>query len=203
MNARGHTLVELMIALALAALVSVGVIGLFAQQSGLLRQEARLQQGRQEGAYLFDLLATLLRQAQAGSVRIRIQPAIPPTVERAEGTDDRITIDLLLPAGVPVWPNLDGQRPAVRLQWRREDGRLWLATASDPAALDGAPLRPLRGQAPATPLLDLDLWPLDANLRPQPTADAPAPGGYRLALLFPGADAAHRHAHSGLVAPRN
>ncbi len=203
MNARGHTLVELMIALTLAGLVSVGVFALFAQQSGLLRQEARLQQGRQEGAYLFDLIATLLRQARADSVRIHIQPGTPPTAEQPEGSDDAITIDLVLPAGVPIWPNTDGQRPAVRLQWRREDGRLWLATAAEPGALDRAPLRPFRGQAPTTPLLDLDLWPLDARLRPQPSADAPAPGGYRLALLLPGADAARWHVHSGLVAPRN
>ncbi len=201
MNGRGHSLVELMIALALSALVSLGALTLYAQQSGLERREADNLAARREAAYLHDTLASLIRLAEEDGIVIH-QPTRPPRPDAPEGNDDRLTIDLRLPRGIPLWPAPDGRTPWIRLHWSAHDGRLLLRRGSKQDRLDNAPATPLP-LAPGLKLVDLDLWPLTSPEQLQPRPHDPPRAGYLLAVSVIADDPGRPQTVSGIVGPRN
>ncbi len=200
MNARGHSLVELMIAVALSTLLGVGVVALYAHQSALARQMDEHGQRRLQLQDHYDRLASLLRQARQHSIRIQTLPT-PPRADGREGPDDHLIVDLTLPPGLPLWPNTDGERPAVRIHWRADDGRIRIATARRREQLPQAPAH-LLGLASDPPIDDVDLWPLQAPERLQDRADAPPLAGYRLSLRIDRGGGPPVTV-SGTIAPRN
>lgn len=220
---RGHTLVEMMVALTLASMVTVGALSLFVAQAGVIQAETHRDQAAQEAQHLYDVISRLLRQAERDSISITSTAA--PNGSTLEVANDTITIDFLVPAGFRVWPNTSGNDNAIRVTWSNTDEAapyaVRIGTASTLAGLAGAPLIPLTGgDGSNTPRpINLDFWPLLNVNALQPASSSPAVAGYRLAIAFRAgkadngyvnpadADGALRHYRvytaAGIVSPRN
>lgn len=91
----GFSLVELMISLTVASILSVVVVSAFSSQSHLYMKQARRMQTNDDGRQAFDILSRLIRHAKTDSV-----------VVTDNNTD--ITIAFSIPRGFPIWPNVSG-----------------------------------------------------------------------------------------------
>ncbi|MEK6750069.1 MAG: prepilin-type N-terminal cleavage/methylation domain-containing protein [Pseudomonadota bacterium] len=231
-TARGHTLVELLIAMGLAALISVGVASLYVSQNAIARSETQRDRAQLDAHYAYDIITHLLRQAATSSVVISYPGSAKFNAdnEPQAPADDALVVDFLLPAGYPVWPNDQAvgadnfPNNAVRLHWQNTGDfahQIQIGTAATRDALADAALRPLTGgdQLTQTRIINFDVWPL-SNVSGQRQANASdlAIGGYvvRVTARTAGADASFQRtadnttlAHyrtytlSGGVAPRN
>jgi len=90
---RGMSLVELMISLTVASVLSLAVLASFASQGEIFLNQSRRAQSYDEGRLAFSVLTRLLRHAESGSISIS-----------DNGTD--LTAQFRIPVGYPIWPNL-------------------------------------------------------------------------------------------------
>jgi len=91
----GMSMVELMISLTVASILSLSVLASFASQSEIFLNQSRRTQSYDDGRSAFDVLTRLLRHAEAGSITI------------TDNNND-LTLAFTVPAGYPIWPNLSG-----------------------------------------------------------------------------------------------
>lgn len=221
----GHTLIELMVALALAALLMVGTISLFVAQAGVIQKETQRDQAAREAQLAFDILSRLLRQAEADSIQITY-PAYPsPNGDTIEVDGDAILVDFEVPQGYAIWP-ADGVDNAIRVTWSNDENAVLphavrMANTGTLSTLDDADLQTLAGgNLGLTPrVVNLDLWPLSAPGSLQTSPDEAPVAGYLLRVTVRTAkpdpsyinplnpDGPYRHYRtytaSGVVAPRN
>ncbi|MDH4273969.1 MAG: prepilin-type N-terminal cleavage/methylation domain-containing protein [Gammaproteobacteria bacterium] len=227
MNTRrnnGHTLVELLVAMGLAAVISVGVASLYVSQNALARNESQRDQTQTDAHFAFDIVSRLLRQARQDSIQVTYPASAKLNADNEPGTaeTDGIVVDFLLPEGYPVWPNDKGEfsTPAVRLSWTTSGQtayQLRIGTATKREDLANSAMQTLAGGL--SPVINLDVWPLN-NItgKPQNSVTDIASGGYlvRVTARTAGIDAsftrtddkselAHVRTYtvSGSVAPRN
>lgn len=103
----GFTLVELMIAVTIASIISVGVLSTFTSQSALFLEQNRNTKSTQEVRDAYDMVVRLLVHAEMESVTIK-------------KTEYSLTVDFNIPEGYPVWPNTQGPHfsdNAIRVKW--------------------------------------------------------------------------------------
>lgn len=99
MNARGFTLIELMVSSALAALLVVGAIGAYAQARTLYDRSERLARLHENAAYVFSVLEPELQLAgyfgfHDASAGLRLRAALPAAVNACGGN---LTQNLAVP----------------------------------------------------------------------------------------------------------
>lgn len=188
----GHTLVELMISLVLAMLISIAAMYLYSGQMLTFFHQARKQQTSGEAHAAFEAVTTLLRQAEmcltcATPQQIAISypggAANPNAASAPYLANDGIELDFTVPAGYPIWPNTTAPYAgnAIHLSWSQASGILKLGNGADAAAATAA------AQGPAaidmaggsgrlnTSVINFDVWPLTsagsgANAAAKPTA---------------------------------
>jgi len=186
---QGFTLIELMISVTLASLLSLGVITAYSHQAATFVNQGRSSQATEDGRDAFTVIGGLIRQALSSSLSITQTPA-------------RTTIDFLIPAGFPVWPNTTApyDRNAIRIQWTNTGAaanQIQIASATSLGALAGAPLTTLVGSNSGTNTRIIQL-----------SLTAQAPAGYLLALVSrsgntPPGQTANGTRFEGVIIPRN
>ncbi len=134
---RGFTLVELMVSITLASILSLAVIAAYSNQAATFINQGRSNQAAEDGREAFTVINRLLRQAIRSTITIN-------------QTATQTTIDFTLPAGFPVWPNTTApyDRNAVRILWSStgaNSDQIRIASATSLGALGAAPLVTLVG----------------------------------------------------------
>ncbi len=186
---RGFTLIELMVSVTLASLLSLAVIAAYSSQAATFLNQGRSSQATEDGREAFIVINRLLRQAIRSTMT---------TTQTATQT----TIDFTLPAGFPVWPNTTApyDRNAVRISWSSTGAnanQIRIASATSLGALGAAPLTTLVGSNTGfnTRITQLSLTSV-------------APAGLRLSLTSrsgatPPGQTATGTRFEGIIIPRN
>lgn len=98
-SSRGFTLVELLVAMIIGMFVSLAAVAAFSAHSRTVFNQMTYNQSAEDVSEAFALLSRLILQAERSNITIS-----GVTTVGACTTD--ITIDLAVPAGFRVWPNL-------------------------------------------------------------------------------------------------
>ncbi len=188
----GHTLIELMISLTLAMLISLAAMYLYSGQMLTFYHHARKQQTTGEAQAAFESVTTLLRQAEMCLACPTVQQigivypagvANPNTATTPYLANDAIELDFTVPAGYAIWPNSTAPYTdnAIHLSWSQASGILKLGNGVDAAAAtaaaQGAAAIEIAGGSGrmSTHIANFDVWPLTtagagANSAAKPTA---------------------------------
>ncbi len=135
----GFTLIEMMISITIASLLSLAVVNTFVSQSSMFTVQAQRNQMASDGFDAHELLSRLLQQAESSSIVIT-----------NSGTTR--TIDFTVPSGFPIWPNNTSPftNNAIRLQWDStgsNPNQIRIASAENVAGLGVATLATLVGDS--------------------------------------------------------
>ncbi len=185
---RGQTLVEMMVALTIAMVISIATMYLYSGQVRTFYHTARKQQTTEEIQAAFEAVTTLLRQAEmcltctpAQQISINypagiVNPNGPQTPYLA---NDGISLDFTVPAGYAVWPNdvAPYSNNAMHLTWSQASGTLTLSSGPSAAAAQAASAVVIAGSTGRlnTRIVNFDVWPLivgAGNALPAPGATA-------------------------------
>ena len=223
---KGFTLIELMISILLASVITAGTMSLFFSQNNTINADEIRTQNLTLSDNIFTDLNSLFRHAANDTIDIqygngRLNNANP------ELENDTITVDFSIPASFPIWPNNVSpfEKNWIRLKWENLSNSeapyaLLIGTASNRTALSNALLSPLNSGDKEIIIANLDIWPLNETGLVQENPQDPALGGYLLQVntRTRSADpsyqnpklpsnsplAQHRtHMTSGIVSPRN
>lgn len=196
----GLSLVEVMIAVTIAMLMSIGVLYLYAGQVRTFSQVARKEQTTHEAQSAFEVLAGLVRQAEMcltctpqQTMGIIYPAAVsnPNAASSVQLPNDSVQIDFTVPSGYPIWPNDTGTftNNAIRIDW---SGTTNVVRVSNGASVtDAAGARTPIAIAGAsgnmnTKIVNLDIWPMVVSATGAVTAGAAATdkatAGYRLTM---------------------
>lgn len=199
-NVLGLSLVELMISVTIAMIMSIGVLYLYAGQVRTFSQVARKEQTTQEAQSAFEVIAGLVRQAEMcltctpqQTIGIIYPAAVsnPNAASSVQLANDSVQIDFTVPSGYPIWPNDTGTftNNAIRIDWSAATNVVRVSAgvsvtdatgARTPIAIAGA-----SGNM-NTKVVNLDIWPMVVSATGAVTAGATATdkatAGYRLTL---------------------
>lgn len=230
MKQRGFSLVELMVAIGIASMLSLGVISFFLSQTQSINKMAGKDDAAIESNQSFEVISRLLRHANKQDIEISSAVLNEGVNAKPEINNDRLKLSFSLPKGFPIWPN---DRPPydnnwIQISWSNDSSELnpyaiHLANAESKVALDSAQKHVLFGSSSSTAntlIANLDLWPLNASGQPQSSIQAKADGGYLLRITSragqpatgynnPGFDPANplsryrTYTVNGIIAPRN
>lgn len=109
-NQLGMSMVELMISLTVASILSLAVLASFASQGEIFINQNRRVQSYDDGRMVFDVLTRLLRHAESDSITVT-----------DNGTD--LVAQFTLPAGYPIWPNVESgfTQNHIFIKWADHD----------------------------------------------------------------------------------
>lgn len=184
----GHTLVELMVSLLVAMLISVAALYLFGGQMHSFYHHARKQQASGEAQAAFEAITTLLRQAEicltcATVQQITITYPGGVTNPNAANTPylagDAISLDFTVPAGYAIWPNNTAPyaNNAIHLGWSQASGTVKLGSGPDAATATAAASAIAGSNGNLnTHIVNLDVWPLTTAGAGAGAADKPNAG---------------------------
>lgn len=197
---QGLSLIELMVSITVALILSSVVLYFYTAQSATFQQSAFKERTTEEARGGFDLLNHLLRHAEicpvctpASNVNISytgIGAAKNGTLV-PEILNDNVQIDIILPSGYSVWPNTvpPYTNNFIRIAWSNSGAnanQILVSAAATAATLAAAVPVVLAGSNDVngrnTRIVNLDLWPLKADGTAQALATDAALGGYRLLL---------------------
>ena len=127
---RGQSLVEMMISLVIAMMLSIVAMYLYSGQLRTFYHNARKQQTTEEVQAAFETITSLLREAEmclscATPQQIAISypagVANPNALKTPYLANDGISLDFTVPAGYAIWPNLTAPyaNNAMHLSWSR------------------------------------------------------------------------------------
>ncbi len=202
MNRRRHlhgfTLIEMMVSVTIALLLSIAVIFLYVGQTQVFAQAARKDQMSQEVVQGYEVLSRLLRQAQicldatlCGGSIVTVTPSYGSgarnSVSSLELSNDNLQLDFTIPAGYSIWPNSTApyNNNSIRISWSNSGANAYqivvrsgasFAALGDPIVLIGA------NDAYNTRIINLDVWPLQANGTAAGAATDRPDGGYQLTM---------------------
>lgn len=200
----GFSLVELMIAVTIAMVLSIAVMYVYAGQIRTFSQVARKEQTSQETRSAFEVMSNLVRQADlclsADTNRcptsLNIGLTYPTAVSNPNSAttlaqaNDSIQIDFVTPSGYEIWPNNTSPytNNAIRIEWSSSDGIVWISaggSVSDGARTNRLALAGGSGNL-NTRIINLDLWPQQVSslgaVSDAATKTAKPTGGYRLSM---------------------
>ncbi len=192
----GFSLVELMVAITVAMILSIGVLYVYSGQTRTFNQVARKQQTAAAAAAAFEVVTSLMRQAEICLIissscttvqqidfTYPVGPTNPNAATTLQTANDSLTISFDVPSGFNIWPNSTSPYTdnTITLSWDSADGILYAqAGAQTAVALVGA-----SGNL-NTKIINFDVWPMvvdaagavteGASVTSKPTA------GYRVVL---------------------
>lgn len=140
----GFTLVELMIGMLIGLFVSLAAVAAFSAHSRTVFNQMTFNQAAEDVSEAYALLSRLIQQSENANITIS-------GVTSAGNCTTDITIDLSVPAGFPVWPNLTP--PDYADNWVRIElsssgvnaHSITLTNASSSGGLAGATATPFAG----------------------------------------------------------
>ena len=98
-NNRGFTVVELLVGMVIGLFVSLAAIGAFSAHSRTVFNQMTYNQAAEDVSEAYALLSRLIQQSEGSNITISGATTV------GDCTTD-ITIDLSVPTGFPVWPNM-------------------------------------------------------------------------------------------------
>lgn len=194
----GHTLVEMMIALTLAMLISISAMYLYSGQMRTFFHHARKQQTNGEVQAAFEAITTLLRQAEMCLACATMQKigitypngiANPNAASAPYITNDAVDLDFTVPTGYAIWPNNTPpyNNNAIHLSWSQGSGQLKMGSGIDlataTAVTQGASAVIVAGNGGNmnTRIINFDVWPLTTAGAGASAADKPN-AGYHIVM---------------------
>ncbi|MBL1275292.1 MAG: prepilin-type N-terminal cleavage/methylation domain-containing protein [Ectothiorhodospiraceae bacterium] len=134
---QGFTLIEMMVSIVVASLLSIAVINTYTSQSSMFTIQSQRTRMANDGRDTYEVLSRLLRQAESSSI-----------ATSTAGTT--LTIDFTIPTGYRVWPNTTAPYAdnAIRLQWDStgsNPSEIRIANGTTIAGLGSDPLNTLVG----------------------------------------------------------
>ncbi|MBI5658216.1 MAG: type II secretion system protein [Nitrosomonadales bacterium] len=196
----GFSLVEMMVAVTVAMIMSIGVLYLYSGQVRTFSQTARKAQTTQEAQSAFEAIARLVRQAEMCLTCITQQTmgiAYPGGASNpnAAGTlqlaGDSVQIDFTVPSGYDIWPNTASPHTdnAIRIEWSAATNMVQVSAGASVADAAGArtPIT-IAGTSGNmnTKIINLDVWPMVVDAAGAVAAGASATSkptaGYRLTM---------------------
>lgn len=204
---RGHTLIEMMVAVTIAMVISIATMYLYSGQVHTFYHTARKQQTTEEIQAAFEAVTTLLRQAEmclTCTPAQQISIGYPAGVVNPNGArtpylaNDSISLDFTVPAGYAIWPN-DAAAPyannAMHLTWSQANGALLLSSGPNTAAAQAGSAVAIAGSTGRlnTRIVNFDVWPLIVGAGSAPAAgtsaaDKPTAGYHVVMTARVGAD---------------
>lgn len=184
----GHTLVELMVSLLLAMLISIAAMYLFGGQMHTFYHHARKEQTSGETQAAFEAITTLLRQAEMCLSCATVQQiaitypggvANPNPVTTPYLASDSIDLDFTVPAGYAIWPNNTAPytNNTIYLGWSQANGTVKLGSGTDAATAKAAAIDIAGSKGNLnTRIVNLDVWPLTTGGAGASAADKPNAG---------------------------
>ncbi len=184
----GYTLIEMMVAITIAMVISIAAVYLYSGQVRTFYHAARKQQTTEEIQAAFEAVTTLLRQAEMCLTCNPVQQisivypagiANPNGVKTPYVANDSISLDFTVPGGYAIWPN-DAAFPysnnAMHLTWSQAGGTLLLSSGATPAAAQAKPGVAIAGSSGRlnTQIVNFDVWPLVVGAGNTPIAGASA-----------------------------
>lgn len=186
---RGFTLVEIMVSITVASILSLAVISTYSSQAGTYMTQGRSSQAVEDGREVYMVLNHLLRQAENSSIAI---------TQNAGST----IVDFTVPSGYAIWPNTTApyDRNAIRIAWSDSGtnaNQITVASATSIGGLGGAQATALAGSNSGSNTRVIGL-----------TMTALVPAGYTLSVttragVTPPGQTATGTTFDGLVLPRN
>ena len=183
----GHTLIEMMVSVTIAMLISIATMYLYSGQVRTFYQTARKQQTTEEIQAAFEAVTSLLRQAEmclSCNPAQQISIGYPAGIANPNGAktpylaNDSISLDFTVPSGYAIWPNDTApyQNNAMHLTWSQTDGAVRLSSGINAAAAQTAASMVIAGSSGRlnTRIVNFDVWPLTAGAANAPTAGAAA-----------------------------
>jgi len=186
---QGFTLVEVMISITVASMLSLAVVSAYSTQAGTYMSQGRNSQSVEDGREIYMMLNRLFRQAENSSISI---------TQNATST----TVDFTVPSGFSIWPNTTAPYAlnAIRVAWSSTGANANQVMISSANALGGL------GAAPSVALAGSNTGRNTRVIGLTMTALAPA--GYTLAVTTragatPAGMTTTGTTFDGLVLPRN
>jgi prepilin-type N-terminal cleavage/methylation domain-containing protein len=171
----GFSLIELMIAITVALILSVAVMYIYGGQVRTFSQIARKEQTGQEARSAFEILNSLVRQAEVclaasctpqQTIAITYPGAIsnPNATTTLQTSNDSVQIDFTVPSGYYIWPNDTSPytNNAIRIEWSSTDNIVYVSAGASLTDTAASRTRiPLAGASGGmnTKIVNLDLWP--------------------------------------------
>lgn len=198
----GISLIELMVAITVASLLSVGVVAAYSSNTAMMTQQMRRSYAAEEGRNTFEMLSEMILHSQFQSVNIDYGSGSGDRNDADEVAiaGDEITVGLKLPDGFPVWPNMDPpyNNTDVTISWTATG-----AQAYEIHVLHNGNDYTLAGDSRNRRIANLDLWPLDKNGGFQANATDLPLSGYRIVLTTSLEGGIAPNTMAGVVFPRN
>jgi len=229
-TSRAFSLIELMIAILIATLMSFTVISLYVNQTTQVSSESSRDNTIQEANRTFDLVSRLLRQAHKNSINIDYPGSVKANDETTpELKNDGISISFTVPHGFNIWPNDKAPftKNTVQIKWDNNSSGdkpyvVQIANASNVGSISNFDLKEIAGDnsGQQARIVNLDIWPMADQRSLQNSVSAEANNGYLLRVtasapkpdksyVNPNASAdslfKHYRTHtvSGVISPRN
>ncbi len=170
---RGYTLIEMMVALTIAMVISIATMFLYSGQMRTFYHSARKQQTTEEIQAAFEAVTTLLRQAEmclTCNPAQQISITYPAGIANPNGSrtpylaNDSISLDFTVPGGYAIWPNDTAPyaNNAMHLTWSQAGGTLLLSSGANTATAQAASAVAIAGSTGKlnTRIVNFDVWPL-------------------------------------------
>lgn len=214
----GYTLIEAMVATAIASIMSLSVVSIYVNQSANISSETQRDTSIQEANRAFDIISRLLRQARQNTILIDYGSGALNQVDEPETSSDSINVRFNLPQNFRVWPNTSGINPAVEISWQNTGDNSYLirvANATDFAGLNNQQTIAGDNAGNEARIVNLDIWPMADLTTPQALVTAAPTGGYLLRVTTRSAnpdlgyvnldDGSNFRTHTvaGIISPRN
>jgi len=199
-NTLGFSLIEIMIAVTIAMIMSIGTLYIYAGQVRTFSQTARKAQTTQEAQSAFEVIAGLMRQAEM-CLTCTTQQVMGLTYPggvvnpNAAGTlllaGDSVQIDFTVPSGYYIWPNITDPytNNAIRIEWSAATNVVQVSAGASVADAAGARTPIAIAGASGnlnTKIVNLDVWPMVVDAAGVVTAGALATtkptAGYHLTM---------------------
>lgn len=207
-NMLGVSLIEMMIAVTIAMIMSIGVLLIYAGQVRTFSQTARKAQTTQEAQSAFEVVAGLVRQAEMCLTCITQQ-----TMAITNPAASSVQVDFTVPSGYYVWPNTTEPYTdnAMRIEWSLAGSAVQVSAGAsvDDAAGARTPIV-LAGASGSmnTKIADFAVWPMVVDAAGAVTEGALATtkptAGYRITMTARvGTADAKTVIYERIILPRN
>jgi len=207
-------MMELMVGITISSLLTIAVVTVFASQTAVFTKQSSRNQAAEDAWDAYALLSNLIKHANINSFDLNYDSGERNTGDPVpiEVADDEFNVDFTLPVGMGVWPNnaVPFDQNQIRITWSNTGAakyKVMISTSPDgmnysqPILVSGGEDRGISA------VVNLDLWPLDADGQPQAAAGDVALSGYQMVLStragYKSGDSDPVFTVTGMIVPRN
>lgn len=216
----GFSMIELMVGITIASLLTIAVISVFVNLSGTFSRQTSRNAAAADAWEAYAVVSRLLEHAEISSIQVSYgagsfnegMPPAPGTPPIELAGNDEIQITFRTPSGMNVWPNNQGpafNRNQMTLTWQNHgtDKYEIKLVISDGAVANPEIVLTGGSEEGNSTVINFDIWPLDINGAKRTSANDEADGGYWVVINtragMKTAESDPVFSVSGRVVPRN